>query len=94
MTEDAANRQKAENSGIASISGYLLHYFAYQGFILIVRAVRKYVEGMKDSNQLLDLLSASGSDEIEPTRAVAARSSLYPDVCPPSVCVRHAYLFT
>jgi len=69
MTEDAANRQKAENSGIASIS------------------VRKYVEGMKDSNQLLDLLSASGSDEIEPTRAVAARSSLYPDYLPTATLV-------
>lgn len=42
--------------------------------------VRKYVEGMKDANQLLDLLSADGSQEIEPTKAAAGRQVLYPDV--------------
>ncbi|KAE9408711.1 RNB-domain-containing protein [Gymnopus androsaceus JB14] len=66
MTEDAANRQKAEQSGITSIS------------------VRKYVEGMKDANQLLDLLSADGSQEIEPTKAAAGRQVLYPDYLPTS----------
>jgi exosome complex exonuclease DIS3/RRP44 len=35
---------------------------------------------MKDSTQLLDLLAAAGSDEIEPTRAVAGRQALYTDV--------------
>lgn len=30
--------------------------------------------------QLLDLLSASGSDDIEPTKAAAARQALYPEV--------------
>lgn len=42
--------------------------------------VRKYVENMKDATQLLDLLSADGSQEIEPTKAVAGRQVLYPDV--------------
>ena len=42
--------------------------------------VRKYLEGMKDSPQLLDLLSATSSDDIEQTKATATRSALYPDV--------------
>ncbi|KAJ8597115.1 RNB-domain-containing protein [Rhizopogon salebrosus TDB-379] len=42
-------------------------------------SVRDYVEGMKNSDQLLDLLSATGSDELEPTRAVAGRTALYTD---------------
>ena len=42
--------------------------------------VRKYVEGMKDSTQLLDLLAAVGSEDMEPTRAAAGRQVLYPDV--------------
>lgn len=64
MTEDAANRQKAEKSGVSSIS------------------VRKYVEGMKDSAQLLDLLAAVGADDIEPTKATTGRQALYPDYLP------------
>jgi len=43
--------------------------------------VRKYVEGMKEPTQLLDLLAAVGSDNIEPTRVVAGRQAFYPDVC-------------
>ncbi len=62
LTEDAANRQKAEAEGITSIS------------------VRRYVEGMTNATQLLDLLAAAGSDEIEPTKAAAGRQALYPDV--------------
>lgn len=42
--------------------------------------VRNYVEGMKNSSELLDLLSATGSDELEPTRVVAERTALYTDV--------------
>ena len=42
--------------------------------------VRKYVEGLKDSTQLLDLLAAVGSEDVEPTRAAAGRQVLYPDV--------------
>ena len=42
--------------------------------------VRKYVEAMKDSTQLLDLLAAVGSGDLEPTRAAAGRQVLYPDV--------------
>ncbi|KAG6853480.1 hypothetical protein C0991_004096 [Blastosporella zonata] len=41
--------------------------------------VRKYVEGMKEPTQLLDLLAAEGSNDIEPTKAVAGRQALYPD---------------
>jgi hypothetical protein len=58
MTEDAANRQKAERAGIASVF------------------VRKYVEGVKDANQLLDLLAAAGAEDIEPTKAVPGRQAL------------------
>jgi hypothetical protein len=35
---------------------------------------------MKDSTQLLDLLAAVGSEDMEPTRAAAGRQVLYPDV--------------
>jgi hypothetical protein len=35
---------------------------------------------MKNANQLLDLLSAEGSQEIEPTKAAVGRQVLYPDV--------------
>ncbi|PBK71312.1 RNB-domain-containing protein [Armillaria solidipes] len=66
LTEDAANRQKAEAEGITSIS------------------VRRYVEGMSNATQLLDLLAAAGSDEIEPTKAAAGRQALYPDYLPAS----------
>ncbi|KAG6836902.1 hypothetical protein H0H93_001489 [Arthromyces matolae] len=45
-------------------------------------SVRKYVEGMKDPNKLLDLLAAEGTNEIEPTKAVAGRQALYPDAPP------------
>ncbi|KAH9913246.1 RNB-domain-containing protein [Fomitopsis serialis] len=61
LSDDVANRQKAEKEGIACIS------------------VRKYVEALKECSELLDLLSAPGSDGVEPTRAVAARQALYPD---------------
>jgi exosome complex exonuclease DIS3/RRP44 len=42
--------------------------------------VRKYVEAMPEADKLLDLLSAAGSDEIEPTKAIGARQPLYPEV--------------
>ncbi|KAF8900484.1 mitotic control protein dis3 [Gymnopilus junonius] len=45
-------------------------------------SVRKYVEGMKGATQLLDLLAAEGTSEIEPTKAVAGRQALYPDYLP------------
>ena len=82
MTEDAANRQKAEKSGITSTSGQfcfqLKLIFLFTFFIFFI--VRKYVEGTKDSTQLLDLLAAVGSEDLEPTRAAAGRQVLYPDV--------------
>ena len=42
--------------------------------------VRRYVEALEESSKLLDLLSAPGSDDLEPTRTAAARQALYPDV--------------
>ncbi|KAF8962184.1 mitotic control protein dis3 [Flammula alnicola] len=45
-------------------------------------SVRKYVEGMTDATQLLDLLAAEGSNEIEPTKAAAGRQALYPEYLP------------
>ncbi|KAF7800188.1 hypothetical protein EIP86_011435 [Pleurotus ostreatoroseus] len=66
LTDDVANRQKAEKEGIKCMS------------------VRRYVEGTKEPSKLLDLLSAVGQDEIEPTRAVAARQALYPEYLPMS----------
>lgn len=42
--------------------------------------VRKYVEGLQEATQLLDLLAAGGSEEVEPTRAVVGRQALYADV--------------
>lgn len=44
--------------------------------------MKSYVEGMPHADALLDLLSAVGSDEIEPTKAVGARQPLYPEVGP------------
>lgn len=41
--------------------------------------VRYYVEGTRNATQLLDLISASG-DEVEPTKATAARQAMYPEV--------------
>ncbi|KII94407.1 hypothetical protein PLICRDRAFT_100657 [Plicaturopsis crispa FD-325 SS-3] len=69
MTDDFANRQKAEKEHIPCIS------------------VRKYVEALPDSAEVIDLLAAAGSDDIEPTKAVAARSALYPDYLPTSTLV-------
>ena len=42
--------------------------------------VRKYVEGMEVSTQLLDHLTSVGGEDMEPTRAAAGRQVLYPDV--------------
>ncbi|KAJ7480098.1 hypothetical protein B0H11DRAFT_2158020 [Mycena galericulata] len=65
MTEDAANRKKAEESGIAATSTSL---------------VRKYISSLPESvaAQLLDLLSAEDND-IEPTRAAGGRQAMYPE---------------
>ena len=80
MTEDAANRQKAEKSGIKSTSGLFPTLTDFFVPFFMFFTVRKYVEGMKDSTQLLDLLAAVGSEDMEPTRAAAGRQVLYPDV--------------
>lgn len=76
MTEDTANRQKAEQSGISSISG--IHYTCLIITVLkLATVVRKYIENMKGTGQLLDLLSADGSQEIEPTKAAAGHQVLF-----------------
>ena len=80
MTEDAANRQKGEKAGITCISGTTNVVLSPEGHTHQSHAVRKYVEGTKEPTQLLDLLAAVGSDDIEPTRAVAGRQALYSDV--------------
>jgi hypothetical protein len=46
----------------------------------IFGSVRQYVEGMANATQLLDLLAAEGSEEIEPTMAAARRRTLYFEV--------------
>lgn len=46
----------------------------------VPHAVRRYVEALEEPSKLLDLLSAPGSDDLEPTRTAAARQALYPDV--------------
>ena len=81
MTEDAANRQKAEKSGITSTSGLFPALTEFLLLFYMFFIVRKYIEGMRDSTQLLDLLAAVGSEDMEPTRAAAGRQVLYPDVC-------------
>jgi hypothetical protein len=69
-------------SQVRALSLSFLRVVLFMGFWV----VRKYVEGMKESLQLLDLLSdeqqqADGGDnEIEPTRGSGVRKALYPDV--------------
>ncbi|THH15025.1 hypothetical protein EW146_g5397 [Bondarzewia mesenterica] len=53
LTDDVANRQKAEKEEIHCLSGKF----------------RQYVEGMPKSSELLDILSAAGMNGIEPTVA-------------------------
>ncbi|PFH47029.1 hypothetical protein AMATHDRAFT_153135 [Amanita thiersii Skay4041] len=71
ITEDAANRRKAEAQGISTMS--------------IRQYVEKMSEDDKKP-QLLDLLTAVDEDEIEPTRASAAatgtKASLYSEYLP------------
>ncbi|KAI4518003.1 RNB-domain-containing protein [Schizophyllum commune Loenen D] len=49
-------------------------------------SIKKYVEGMQQATQLLDLLSSS-EEEIEPTRAAAGRQALYPEYLPQAALV-------
>ncbi|KAF9219211.1 RNB-domain-containing protein [Gyrodon lividus] len=69
LTDDAANRQKAEADNVPCVS------------------IHRYVEGMKNGIQLLDLLSATGSDELEPTRASTPRKSLYAEYLPAAILI-------
>jgi exosome complex exonuclease DIS3/RRP44 len=82
MTDDVANRQKAEREAITTVSGMFISTSYNIGLTVKCWPVRDYVEAMKDSSQLLDLLSVAGSNDIEPTKAVAGRTALYPDVRP------------
>lgn len=85
ITDDVANRQKAEKEGTSCTSGTLkLWRPGWARSKCLLLAVRRYVEALKESSQLLDLLS-TGSEEIEPTRAVSTRPVLYPDA---SFCVK------
>lgn len=79
MTEDAANRGMAEKAGLSTVSGKSSVFSFFPGSDRCPPQVRRYVEGVKDPSQLLDLLAA-GSDHIEPTRAAGSRQALYPDV--------------
>ncbi|KAJ7748468.1 hypothetical protein DFH07DRAFT_829791 [Mycena maculata] len=63
MTEDAANRKKAEESGIAATS--------------IRKYISSLPETV--AAQLLDLLSAADGNDIEPTRATSGRQAMYPE---------------
>ncbi|KAJ6569587.1 hypothetical protein B0H19DRAFT_1136142 [Mycena capillaripes] len=61
MTEDAANRKKAEESGITATS--------------IRKYISALPEPI--AAQLLDLLSAADDNDIEPTRAAGGRQAMY-----------------
>jgi exosome complex exonuclease DIS3/RRP44 len=87
MTEDMANYRKAKNEGIPCVSGWCMGSTTPHTHVDAFCVVRTYVEGMKGSNELLDLLSAGGSGDIEPTRAAASRTALYPDVRRPTNCL-------
>ncbi|KAJ7618363.1 RNB-domain-containing protein [Mycena rosella] len=68
MTEDAANRKKAEESGIIATA--------------IRKYISSLPETV--AAQLLDLLSSADENEIEPTRAAGGRQALYPEYFPES----------
>ena len=81
LTDDVANRQKAEKEGLHCLSGECIYAnMRYRMHFIDYALVRKYIEGLKDSSQLLDLLSTPGSESLEPTAAAGARQALYPDV--------------
>ena len=81
MMEDAANRQKAGKLGITSNLGLFPALTEFLLLFFMFFIVRKYTKGMRDSTQLLGLLAAVGSEDMEPTRAAAGRQVLYPDAC-------------
>ncbi|KAF8442330.1 RNB-domain-containing protein [Boletus edulis BED1] len=65
LTNDVANRQKAEAENIPTVS------------------IRKYVEGMQQAEKLLDILSTTGTDDVEQTRAATTtRTALYANYLP------------
>ncbi|KAJ7806157.1 hypothetical protein B0H14DRAFT_2876773 [Mycena olivaceomarginata] len=69
LTEDAANRNKAEQSGITATS--------------IRKYISSLPESV--AAQLLDLLSAADDNDIEPTRAAGGRQAMYPEYLSESI---------
>ncbi|KAJ6501480.1 hypothetical protein C8R47DRAFT_228458 [Mycena vitilis] len=69
MTEDAANRKKAEESGIGATS--------------IRKYISSFPESV--AAQLLDLLSSADDNAIEPTRAAGGRQAMYPEYLSESI---------
>ncbi|KAJ7151585.1 hypothetical protein C8R46DRAFT_1166474 [Mycena filopes] len=69
MTEDAANRKKAEGSGISATS--------------IRNYITSLPETI--AAQLLDLLSSADDNDIEPTRAAGGRQAMYPEYLSDSI---------
>ena len=62
---------------VLQVTVYFVHRHGY-ALTLRLLIVRRYIEGMSESTQLVDLLSA-GPNSIEPT-ATAGRPPLYPEV--------------
>jgi exosome complex exonuclease DIS3/RRP44 len=60
------------------VTEYFAHRHSYELTRSSTLIVRRYIEGMPESTQLMDLLSA-GSNSIEPT-AAAGRPPLYLEV--------------
>ena len=74
--QPAKSRKRTDNCYIR----YPLPYRSTSGIDRYLEQVRKYIEAMKDSSQLLDLLSAAGSGDLGPTKAAAGRMAIYPEV--------------
>ncbi|KAG9315316.1 hypothetical protein JVU11DRAFT_4455 [Chiua virens] len=65
LTDDVANRHKAEAEAIPTVS------------------IRQYIEGMQEAEKLLDLLSATGKDDVGQTKAgTTTRTALYANYLP------------
>lgn len=64
--------QEAENLAITSTSGKLPTFFSKRTSTIYL-IEREYVERMKESTQLLDLLATVGSEDLETTKATAGQ---------------------
>lgn len=82
LTDDVANRQKAEAENIPTVSSKASPLLMSISYLSVSRTVRKYVEGMQEAEKLLDILSATGTHDVEETRAATTtRTALYANVC-------------